>query len=139
MRLLLNLIWLVFGGLVMAFGSYDRSRKRNVTNTAIEILYFHGCPSHEKLLPIVERLADQTGAALRLRCVETPEAAETERFLGSPTVRVNGVDVDPTASERADFGLKCRIYRSDEGQSPLPPERWIHEALKRSSAPSTSS
>ncbi len=100
-------------------------------NPTIELFYFDGCPSHERLLPIVVRLADQTGAALLLRCVETPEAAETERFLGSPTVRVNGVDVDPTASERTDFGLKCRIYRSNEGQSPLPPERWMHAALKR--------
>ena len=97
----------------------------------IELLYFEGCPSHEQLLPAVEQLAAQTGAVVQLRRVETPEAAERERFLGSPTVRVNGVDVDPTAPERTDFGLKCRIYRSDKGQSPLPPEQWIRAALDR--------
>jgi hypothetical protein len=63
------------------------------------------------------------------RRLETPEAAESERFLGSPTVRVNGVDVDPTAAERSDFGLKCRIYRSTERASPLPPEHWIRTTL----------
>lgn len=96
----------------------------------IELLYFDGCPSHERLLPIVERIAAESGAQLELRRVETPQAAERERFLGSPTVRVDGADVDPTAAERQDFGLKCRIYRSAEGVSPLPPERWIHAALE---------
>ncbi|MBA2446291.1 MAG: thioredoxin family protein [Nocardioidaceae bacterium] len=96
----------------------------------VELLYFDGCPSHEQLRPSVEHLARQAGVTLRLTQVETPEAAESERFLGSPTVRVDGVDVDPTAPERTDFGLKCRIYRSDAGQSPLPPEPWIRAALK---------
>ncbi len=95
----------------------------------IELLYFDGCPSHEQLLPTVEQLAAQTGAELQLRRVETPEAAERERFLGSPTVRVNGVDIDAGAAERTDFGLKCRIYHSEAGQSPLPPEPWLRAAL----------
>ena len=64
----------------------------------IELLYFDGCPNYEQLLSSVEQLAEQSGAMLRLRRVETPEAAERERFLGSPTVRVDGVDVDPGAS-----------------------------------------
>lgn len=95
----------------------------------IELLYFDGCPSHERLLPTVQRVADEAGAELQLRAVETLEAAETERFLGSPTLRVDGVDVEPAASERTDFGLKCRIYRSEEGQSGVPPEAWIRAAL----------
>ena len=90
----------------------------------------HGCPSHEQLLATVEQLADQNGADLQLRRVETSEAAESQRFLGSPTVRVNGRDVDPTAAERTDFGLKCRLYRFDGRASPLPPEDWIRAALE---------
>jgi hypothetical protein len=64
-----------------------------------------------------------------VRRVGTPGAADAQRFLGSPTVRVDGVDIDPRAAERVDFGVKCRIYRSDHGQSPLPPEEWIAAAL----------
>ena len=97
--------------------------------TVVELLYFDGCPSHERLLPTVERLVDEAGGELRVRAVETLEAAEAERFLGSPTLRVNGVDVEPGAGDRTDFGLKCRIYRSDEGQSGVPPEAWISAAL----------
>ena len=94
------------------------------------MVFFDGCPSHERLLPRVRELADAAGAELVLRRVETPEEAERERFLGSPTVRVDGRDVDPGADARSDYGLKCRLYRSPElGQSQVPPERWIRAAL----------
>lgn len=97
----------------------------------VEILFLEGCPSHARLLPRVRELAEQAGAEVALRPVHTSEAAESERFLGSPTVRVDGRDVDPGAGERIDFGLKCRIYRSQElGQSAVPPEEWIRAALK---------
>lgn len=99
--------------------------------TRIELLYFDGCPSHERLLPVVRRLADEAGADLALRRIESPDDAERERFLGSPTVRVNGRDVDPHAHQRSDFGLKCRLYRSEEsGLSPVPPSAWIRSALE---------
>jgi hypothetical protein len=97
----------------------------------IELLYLDACPSHQQLLPTVEQLALRSGATLRTRCIETREAAQSERFLGSPTVRVNGVDVDPTAPERTDYGLTCRIYRSTAGHSTLPPTQWIRAALHR--------
>jgi hypothetical protein len=50
-------------------------------------------------------------------------------LLGSPTVRVNGVDVEPGAEERRDFAFCCRIYRSDGGASEQPAERWVRDAL----------
>jgi hypothetical protein len=98
----------------------------------IELLFLESCPSHEQLLPLVRELAAITGTELVLRRIDTPEQAERERFLGSPTVRVDGSDVDPGAGERTDYGLKCRIYRSEElGQSPVPPADWIRAALER--------
>jgi hypothetical protein len=97
----------------------------------VEILYFEGCPNHEQLLPTVQRLAERAGAELRQRRIETPEQAERERFLGSPTVRVNGRDIDPGATERTDYGLKCRLYRPQAlAPAPAPPEEWIRAALE---------
>ncbi len=99
----------------------------------IELLYFEGCPGYAALLPrIRELVAEQEGEAeLLLRPVETPEAALSNRFLGSPSVRVAGQDIEPGADDRDDFGLKCRLYRSDEGLVRTPPEQWIRAALKR--------
>ncbi len=97
----------------------------------VELLYFAGCPGAEALLPELRRIAESAGARFEARTVETVEAARRERFLGSPTVRVDGIDVDPSAEGRSDFGLKCRIYRSETGQSPVPPLRWIEDAVER--------
>jgi hypothetical protein len=56
--------------------------------------------------------------------------AHRERFLGSPTLRIDGRDVEPGAEERTDFGLKCRLYRTPEGFAGTPPDAWVLEALR---------
>lgn len=99
---------------------------------SVEILYFEGCPSFKELLPRVRRIVAETEGdpdAIVLRAVDTLKAAEDHRFLGSPTVRVEGVDIDPGAAQRDDFGLKCRIYRSEEGHTTTPPDAWLRAAL----------
>lgn len=95
----------------------------------VELLFFAGCPNHDRLLPRVRELAAAAGAELVLRPVETPEEAQAERFLGSPTVRVDGRDIEPGADERTDYGLKCRIYATTDGLHGMPPEKWIRDAL----------
>lgn len=98
----------------------------------IELLYFDGCPNHEAFLPHLRELLAEAGAGneIELRRVESIEAAERERFLGSPTVRVDGRDVDPGAHSRDDFGLKCRLYRTDEGLVGAPPDEWVLAAIE---------
>jgi alkylmercury lyase len=97
----------------------------------VELLYFDGCPSHEELQPRLERLVRAAGISdpVELRRVESDEAAQAERFLGSPTVRVNGRDIEPGADQRNDFGLKCRLFRTEHGIGGVPPEGWITSAL----------
>ena len=97
----------------------------------IELLFVDGCPGHERLVPILRRLARESGAELTLRRVDTSGQADAERFLGSPSVRVNGEDVEPGAAERADYGLTCRLYEIDGGLSDVPAEPWIVAALGR--------
>jgi hypothetical protein len=100
----------------------------------VELLFFDGCPSHERLLPSLGDLAAGHGAELEQRHIGTLDEAEEARFLGSPSVRINGVDVEPGAEERTDFGLKCRLYRSSGGQSGLPPQEWIEHALREAAS-----
>lgn len=111
-----------------------QSPRRKDQLMRIELLYFDGCPNHEALLPELRALLEREGidAEIELRRVESAEAAERERFLGSPTVRIDGIDIEPRAAEREDFGLKCRLYRTAEGTSGIPPERWIVEGIRRS-------
>lgn len=96
----------------------------------LQVLYFDGCPGHEQLMPAIRTLAEQHGADLEEIRITGTEHAEAERFLGSPTVRMDGKDVDPGAAGRTDYGMKCRLYRSPAGQSGIPPREWIDRALR---------
>jgi alkylmercury lyase len=97
----------------------------------VELLFFDGCPGQERFLPRIEALAREAGAEVGLQRVDSVRSAEEECFLGSPTVRVNGHDIDPTASERDDYGLKCRLYRTASGTRGMPPEELLRAALAR--------
>jgi hypothetical protein len=99
----------------------------------LEVLYVDDCPSHEALMPRLRKLMAQVGvdAPVELRHVESVEAAERERLLGSPTLRVDGEDVDPTAGERTDFRLKCRLYLSPDGLRGTVPDEFVVAALAR--------
>src|SRR3954471_22789561 len=99
----------------------------------IELLYFDGCPSHEAFLPRLRELLARAGvdAPVAERRVESDTDAQRERFLGSPTLRVDGVDVDPDAGERTDCGLKCRLYRTEEGLSRAPRDECWLAAVRR--------
>ena len=97
----------------------------------IEVLYFDGCPNHERLLEHLPGLLERAGveAEIFLHNVADDERAQREQFLGSPTIRVDGRDIDPGAASREDYGLKCRIYQTPAGLSGLPPDQWILDAL----------
>jgi hypothetical protein len=99
----------------------------------VELLYFDGCPSHEAFLPRLQELLERAGidVPVEQRRVESDAAAQTERFLGSPTLRVDGVDVDPSAAERDDYALKCRLYPTTRGLRGEPPDEWVLDALAR--------
>lgn len=97
----------------------------------IEVFYFDGCPNHEQLLERLPRLLERENidAEIVLRNVPDDEHAQHERFLGSPTIRVAGRDIDPGAADRDDYGLKCRIYQTPDGLTGLPPDQWILDAI----------
>jgi hypothetical protein len=97
----------------------------------VEILYFEGCPSHEPARAMVERIAEQLRFEPEIALVEVadPESAIELRFLGSPTVRVDGRDVEPGVDDRRDFSFSCRLYRGERGAAEQPDESWVREAL----------
>ena len=99
----------------------------------VEVLYFDGCPNHDAAIALVERLGDELGIEPQVRLVNVPDpaAAQRLRFLGSPTIRVGGRDVDPHSEERSDYALSCRVFRTEAGIAAQPDQRWVREALLR--------
>lgn len=97
----------------------------------IELLYWEGCPSHPEAHQLLVDALVELGlpVEVELREVRTQVEAEAERFPGSPTIRVDGRDVDP-AGAGARPSLSCRIYRRPDGRpSPVPSKDQIKEAL----------
>jgi catechol 2,3-dioxygenase-like lactoylglutathione lyase family enzyme len=98
----------------------------------VELLYFDGCPNYERLLPKLRETLARAGVSdeVELRRVTSIEDAERDRFLGSPTVRIDGRDVDPMAGERSDYRIKCRLYKLSGASTGLPPVSWIAAAIE---------
>lgn len=95
---------------------------------AVEILSFNGCPHHTATVSLVREVAAELGVEAQIREVEVDDAADAERvrFLGSPTVRVNGSDIEPAAAARTDYVLGCRLY----GASGVAPREMVVAALR---------
>ncbi len=97
----------------------------------IELLCFEGCPGAVRLRACLPELLARHGIpdeVLIVR-VETHEDAVARRFLGSPTLRIDGQDIDPSAATRDDFGLKCRLYTTPAGLRGTPPDDLLSKAL----------
>jgi hypothetical protein len=98
----------------------------------IELFYWDGCPSHPEVRETLRQLLDERGMAdeIELREVRTDEEAEALGFPGSPTIRIDGRDVDP-AGASAPPALTCRIYHLPDGRiSPVPSREQLEEALR---------
>jgi hypothetical protein len=71
--------------------------------------------------------------------IDSHDEAVAKRFLGSPTIRINGMDVDPSAAPRADFGMQCRVYLAGGKYTGMPSKEMIRAALRKALAESTAS
>jgi hypothetical protein len=102
-----------------------------VSQPLVEVLSFEGCPHAEPALELISRVLAESGVAATVRRVDVPDAkaAAGLSFLGSPTIRVNGRDIEPGVAERETYVLSCRIYRTDSGVTGEPDERWLRDAL----------
>ena len=101
----------------------------------VEFLGWRGCPSSDEALAELREEMAAIGLdphAVSVLEVDTEDDAEREEFVGSPTIRIDGRDVQP-ADEPA--GLTCRIYRLRDGRvSPLPDRADVGDALAASIA-----
>ena len=95
----------------------------------IEFLYFENCPGHKPALSLLEELLLENYPTVTIEKIEvtSPELAIQHRFLGSPSIRINGVDIEGHV-KASEYGFKCRIYQ-DTG-SGVPSEAVLRKALQ---------
>jgi hypothetical protein len=99
----------------------------------VEFLWFDGCPNHEPARALLDEVIAAIAPGTPVEAIDAsdPEVAAAHRFAGSPTIRVDGVDIDPSFVDPGDYTPRCRLFRTPDGLRGVPPREWIEKALAR--------
>ncbi len=101
----------------------------------VALLYFDDCPSWQIAANHLEALSQEIPEiTIRRMLVTTAEAAVEHRFLGSPSIQVNGQDL--FAAPDSPVGLACRIYQTPDGPAGSPTLDQLRQAIKKSATTS---
>lgn len=94
----------------------------------IEVLYFAGCPNHKPTVERVSEVVHRLGIDATVNEVEVKQGDDPKalRFAGSPTVLINGRDIDPTSQHGANYGFGCRMF----GGAGVPPVEMVERAIR---------
>ena len=98
----------------------------------IEVLYFDGCPNHKPSVERVRQLLREEGVSAEVLEVHVSDAsvAQNVGFLGSPSVRVNGLDVEAQARTAHEYGMMCRTYVVNGRREGLPSREMLRQAIR---------
>ena len=96
----------------------------------VEVLYVSDCPSHPAAVKLVRDVLAAQGVATNIHevLVSDERMACELKFLGSPTIRINGRDVAGESQATKNFALTCRLYPGSK-EIGLPPAEVIHRAV----------
>jgi hypothetical protein len=100
----------------------------------IELLYYPECPSHERALELIRDALTLEGitADIEVIRIDTQEQAEQYQFVGSPTIRIDGREIQP--QPHLPYRLTCRAFQHEDGRlSPLPSLMTLRAALRNPS------
>lgn len=102
----------------------------------IELLWFADCPNHDDAERLLRGVLQDLDIDAPIDRIEVPDEASGRAvcFPGSPTIRIDGRDVEPGWEPCADCTPRCRIYLTPAGLAPLPPRAWIEDAVRASAA-----
>ena len=97
-----------------------------------ELLWFADCPNHVEARRLLREVIAAVAPGTPLDDIDAsdPQVAAAHRFPGSPTVRVDGRDVDPAFTDPGDYTPRCRIYWTADGPRGVPEREWLEAALE---------
>jgi hypothetical protein len=99
---------------------------------AVDFLWFADCPNHAAARALLDDViaAIAPGTPIREIDATDPDVAREVRFSGSPTIRVDGRDVDPTFVDPGEYTPRCRVFWTPDGLRGVPAREWIEAALR---------
>ncbi len=101
----------------------------------VRFLYFGGCPNAEPTLILLKETlaAEAPDTDLERLEIKSDEEAGRYGFLGSPTIQIDGLDIEKERRKDSPY-YGCRIYRTAQGSSGIPPKAMIIEAILEAKA-----
>jgi len=77
------------------------------------VLTTPGCPHRDAAIALVQQVCAELACNAEVRVIDIcdQQAAKQTRFLGSPTIRVDGRDIDPDAVQDHEFLHSRRLDR----------------------------
>ncbi len=98
----------------------------------IELFVFEGCPNSDPTEKLIRETVSKLGVDGEIEVVKVADNddAVAKKFLGSPSVRVNGKDLEIEENETTQYSMRCRIYRTDEGQAGVPSRSLLKKRLQ---------
>lgn len=102
----------------------------------IELLWFEDCPNHATAESLLRDVLDEEGIDASVERIEVPdeETGRRVRFPGSPTIRIDGQDVEPGFDDPGDYSPRCRVYATAAGLRGVPERQWIVDAVSQASS-----
>ena len=100
----------------------------------VELLWFRDCPNHHAARVMLRELLSELAPGTTIDNIDAtePAIAERHRFPGSPTIRVDGRDVDLSYKDPGDYTPRCRLYWTAEGLRGVPERARVDSALRAS-------
>jgi len=98
----------------------------------IRFLYFKGCPNARPALKLLKEVLKEKNIKDKIEVIEikSEEDAKKYKFLGSPSIQINGLDIEKQKHNSPPvFG--CRVYKTKDGYSGVPSKEMILKALER--------
>ena len=95
----------------------------------IELYYFKECPSYIETARNLQDALDKLGIKDNIQMIEVVNSEDSvnKKFLGSPTIRINGTDIE---NKNGNYVFACRIYSIDGKITGILPKEYILLRLK---------
>lgn len=100
---------------------------------SIDVLYYEDCPHYKEAAETLKEVLDEehVDAEVHMVPVSPGEHADIMGFIGSPTILINGQDLEPEVDRETPYQGHCRVYLYKDRPFEYPPKEMIREGLTR--------
>jgi len=97
----------LFTGIIAACNQNNTIRENEKNLMQVTVVSLEKCSATQPTIKLVQETAKELGQNIDFKhvIVKTQEDANKYRHIGSPTVQINGIDIDPQARNITQFGI----------------------------------